>query len=380
MFAELLFWCFWILVVYVYIGYPLFLLVIYKIKRSEGIHRADITPFVSFIIPAFNEEKAIAQKIENTLMLDYPKEKLEIIISSDGSTDNTNDIVKRYESENVKLVVLETNQGKSAAENAGLLIANGDIILFSDATGIYDRCALRELVRPFADEKVGCVVGMVKYHNTHVTASTDGEGIYWRYEVFIRQLESRVGNLAMASGSIFACRRFLVQPLDESVGEDFVIPLMMVKQGFRTIYEPQAISKEMVAETDRSIFKTKNRIITKDLRGLFFCSFTLNPFRYPLYAWGLISHKLLRWLVPYFLIIIFITNLLILERPFYFLTFILQVVFYTMSFVGYLWQKKGKPPRILGIFFSFCLTNLAALVGVMQFLMGKKTGRWIPIR
>ena len=151
--------------------------------------------------------------------------------------------------------------------------------------------------------------------------------------------------------------------------------------GYRVIYELKAISEEILFQnTPVTMFRSKVRIITKDLRGLFLCRAILNPFRYPLYAWGLISHKLLRWLVPYFLITLFALNLLLLPQPFYQLTLDVQVAFYTLAFMGYLWQKKGKPPLIFGIPFSFCLVNLAALVGVARFIIGKRSGCWEPIR
>jgi hypothetical protein len=151
-------------------------------------------------------------------------------------------------------------------------------------------------------------------------------------------------------------------------------------QGFRTVYAPRAVSNELVAETDQGLLKTKVRIITKDLEGLFFCHAILNPFRYPLYAWGLISHKLLRWLVPYLLIVLFTINLLLLDRPFYKLGLVMQIAFYVLALAGYLWQRGSKPPRILGIPFSFCLVNLAALVGMARFMTGKKAGQWEPLR
>ena len=378
--TQAILWGLGIAVVYVYVGYPLLLLTMSKLCPAPPVQKADITPVVSLIIPAYNEEKVIAQKIDNTLALDYPRERLEIIVVSDGSTENTNGIVRRYEDQGVKLIALEKNRGKSAAENAGMAVATGEIVVFSDATGIYSHDALRNLVRPFADVTVGCVAGLVKYENTDITATSSGEGAYWRYEVFLRLLESRVGNLSMASGSIMACRRSLAHTLDESVGEDFVIPMKAVLQGFRTVYAPKAISRELVAKTGRDLLKTKVRIITKDLRGLFLCRAILNPSRYPLYAWGLISHKLLRWLVPYFLIVLFATNVILLDHPFYQLIMLLQIAFYLLSLTGYLWERKGKSPRFMGIPFSFCLVNLAALMGVARFVMGKKAGQWEPVR
>lgn len=378
-YVEVAFWIFSLVVFYVYFGYPLLLQILSKLHRASPIQKADITPTVSLIISAYNEEEVIAKKIENALTLDYPKDKLEIIVASDGSTDKTNEIVRSYGDQGVKLVALETNRGKTSAQNMGLTVATGEIVVFSDATGMYNLDALRHLVSPFCDAKVGCVAGLVEYENIGVTVASTGEGVYWRYEVFLRLLENRLGNLAMVSGSILACRHSLVQPLDEAVGEDFVIPMKAAMQGFRTVYATSAISREMIAETDRSLLKTKVRIITKDLRGLFTCRAILNPFHYPLYALGLFSHKLLRWLVPYCLVALFVANALLLDHPLYQMTMALQIAFYALALAGYLLQKENKPPRILSLSFSFYLVNLAALAGVARFVMKKRSGRWEPV-
>ena len=176
-------------------------------------------------------------------------------------------------------------------------------------------------------------------------------------------------------------RRELFEPIDPNVGEDFFLPIHVVIEGYRVIYEPEAVSEEILfQDSPNSMFTSKVRIISKDLRGLILNRKILNPFRYPLYSWGLISHKILRWLAPYFLVLIFITNLFIVHTPFYKVIFILQIVFYLSAFTGYLWQKKGKSPFIFSIPFSFCLVNLAALVGVARFMIGKKSGRWEPVR
>jgi len=375
-----LFWFFIIIILYIYFAYPILLLVIGKLSSTPLVHKSNIWPKVSLIIAAYNEEKVILKKIENALALDYPKDILEIIIVSDGSTDRTNEIVKIFIEQGVKFIALDKNQGKSAAENAAMKIATGEIFVFSDATGLYNQNALKDLIRPFADSIVGCVVGLVKYENENASSVSGGEGLYWKYETFLRRLESEVGNLAMASGSIMACRRSFVETLDEAVGEDFVIPMMAAKKGYLTVFEPSAISMESIVERPRDLLRTKIRIISKDLRGLYINKEILNPFRFPLYAWGLISHKLLRWLVPYFLIVIFFANLFLLSIPFYLSVFIVQMFFYISSIIGYVWQKKKKPPLIFAIPFSFSLVNLAALIGVGKSIAGKKSGKWETYR
>lgn len=380
--SEIAFWLLTVVVICVYFGYPFLLVILRKLRRVQLVRKVDVTPGVSLIIPAYNEEGMIAQKMNNSLGLDYPAQNLEIIVVSDGSTDRTNEAVCPFCRHGVHLVILNSNQGKSSAQNRGVAAAEGDVLVLTDANVMLGREAVSKLVANLADDSVGCVVGKVRYLNQADSSVSEGEGLYWRYELFLREKESEVGNFAMASGPIMAIRRNLFQPLDPHVGEDFVLPMQTVMAGYRVVYEPEALSEEVLFQNaPSSMFKSKVRVITKDLRGLFLCRAILNPLRYPLYAWGLISHKLLRWLVPYFLVAVFALNLLLVAHPVYRLTLGLQLAGYAAAGFGYLWQRTGrKPPRILGIPFSFCLVNAAALVGVARFVMGKKSGRWEPVR
>lgn len=381
MIIEIVFWLCVVVILYVYFGYPLLLIILSRLKLAPPVQKGEIIPIVSLIIPAYNEEKVIAQKIENTLGLDYPREKLEIIVVSDGSTDGTNDIVGTFAPQGVKLIVLNPNQGKSSAQNRAVAESRGEILFFTDANVMLWPYAVRKIVSNFGDGQVGCVVGKVTYLNENDTSVSEGEGFYWQYELFLREKESQLGNFAIGSGPIMAIRRNLFKSLDPNVGEDFVLPMQVAMSGYRIVYEPEAISEEILFQnTPASMFRSKVRVISKDLGGLFMCRKILNPFRYPLYAWGLISHKLLRWLIPYFLITIFFINLLLLDDSAYCLLLSLQIVFYALSLVGYLWQRRGKPPRFLGIPFSFCLVNLAALIGVERFLIGRTSGQWQPVR
>lgn len=365
---------------YVYIGYPIILLILSRVKGPMNIYQSDITLTVTLIISAYNEAKIIAEKIQNTLSLEYPLDKLEIIVGSDGSTDGTNEIVRRYADEGVKLVALKTNQGKSTAQNRAVVETHENILFFTDADVMLQPDAVKKVIRNFADVSVGCVVGDIIYLNEDDTSVSQGEGAYWRYELFLRNMESNVGNFAMGSG-FMAIRRVLFRPLDPHVGEDFVLPMLTAMAGHKVVYESEAISETVLHQTKAGdMLRSKIRVISKDLRGLFQCRAILNPFRYPLYAWGLISHKLLRWLVPYFLISLFAFDLMLLDYPLYQLLLVLQIAFYVLAITGYIWQRKGKPPRVLGIPFSFCLVNLAAIVGVVRFIMGKKAGRWKPVR
>jgi cellulose synthase/poly-beta-1,6-N-acetylglucosamine synthase-like glycosyltransferase len=379
---ELLYWIQAALVFYVYVGYPVLLWAWNRLRPERPVPARDgFAPSVSLIIPAFNEELVIAQKLENSLALRYPAAQLEILVVSDGSTDRTAEIVRDYADRGIRLLDLPENVGKAAAENKAVERIHGDILLFTDANVSLGRDAVRNLARHFSDPQVGCVIGQVTYNNEGETGVSEGEGFYWRYELYIRQQESRVGNLAAGSGPIMALRRELFRHLDPDISEDFVLPMQSAIEGYRVVYEPEAISSERLFQVStRDMLKTRARTTTLDTRSLYLCRALLNPFRYPLYAWGLVSHKLLRWLVPVFMIGLLAANLLLLRWPFYRLSLALQVVAYLAAIAGSLWQEKGKPPRLLSIPFSFCLANAAVLVGVMRFATGKRSGRWKPVR
>ncbi len=379
---QLFFWANVALILYVYLGYPALLWILdqFKVKRPLLI-KEDFEPTVSLIIAAYNEELVIAQKIENCLNFYYPRDKMEIIIVSDGSNDNTVNIAHRYETQGVSVLKLPENVGKSSAQNEAVKQATGDILIFTDAEAFLQVDTIRKLVRHFYHKNTGCVVGKVVYLNEEETGVSKGEGLYWRYELFIRKKESEIGILTMGSGSIMAVRQELFEPLDPDVSEDFVLPIRAAMQGSRTVFDPQSTaSLKLFQDQPLDMFRTKVRTILLDTRSLFLFREILNPFRFPLFSWGLVSHKLLRWLVPYFLIILFFLNFFLLNYPLYVLILTTQITFYTLAIIAYFLQSRSKMCRILNIPFSFCLVNLASLVGVACFAIGKKAGKWIPVR
>jgi glycosyltransferase involved in cell wall biosynthesis len=355
-----------------------------KLKQKDKAplsRTSNFRPTVSLIITAYNEEKVIAEKLENSINLDYPKEKLEIIVVSDGSNDRTLEFARSYVHNGIKVIKLPQNVGKASAQNEAVKQATGDILVFTDAEAFLQTDAVRRLIWRFQNKSVACVVGRVIYLNEGETGVSKGEGYYWRYELLLRQKESELGILVMGSGSIMAVRRECFEPLDPAISEDFVLPMGAAIQGYKTVYEAGAVGMLRLFQVrPNDMFRTKVRTITLDTRSMFLCRAILNPFRYPLYALGLMSHKILRWLAPYFLIVLFVSNILLLDYFFYRLIFSLQIAFYSMAAAGYFWQKKNKAPRIFGIPFSFCLVNLAALVGVARFVLGKKSGQWKPVR
>ncbi len=375
----ILFWILLGIITYVYFCYPVCVFVLSKL-RPFCVAKPAIEPRISIIVGAYNEEASIAEKIENTLALDYPRDKMEIIVVSDGSTDRTEEIARKYENEGVKVIALPTNMGKSEAQNAGMAEASGEIIVFTDADIMAKPDALRLFVRSFADPQVGFVTCQPASASSGSSQSA-GERVYWKYERALRQWESDLGCLAMGSGWLIGIRRDLLEPLQANVGDDFALPLLVCRKGFISVVEGASeVWGRLLPSGVKGPLSVKARIVSKDLRGLWLHRAILNPLKYPLYSWGLISHKLLRWLVPFFLIGIFVANCCLLGEPFYKITLTAQSLFYMLAIIGLILEKVGRSSRMTAIPLSFCVVNTAALLGVLRFLSGKKSGRWKPVR
>lgn len=369
------------LIVYTYFGYPV-LLTAASLFLKIKIKKREIFPSVTMVIAAYNEEKHIARKIINSFSLDYPKDKLEIIVTSDCSTDRTNSIVESFSGQNVKLLVAQTRKGKTAGRNMAVPHAAGEIIVFSDATGLYKPDALKKLIRNFSDERVGCVGGMLKYENPSNSMVGSGEGLYWKYEVMLRKKESLLGNLTAVSGSIYAFRKKLYNNIPEELADDLIMPLMIKKSGYYVILEPDAICAEETTKEGREEASKRIRIANRNIMGLIFMKDLFNFIKYGFFSLELISHKVLRLLMPFLLILLFIVNqLLIFKRPFYALFALAQIIFYISAISGYLIQKKsGKKNRLLYIPLFFCLSNLSMFFGILKFLAGQKKAIWEPAR
>jgi poly-beta-1,6-N-acetyl-D-glucosamine synthase len=375
---EIFFWFFIFLILYCYFGYPfvLFILGIFFRKKPK---KEEIFPTVSLLIPVYNEEKVIQKKIENSLGLDYPKDKLEIIVASE-SNDKTNEIVKNYEKNGVKLFAYEGREGKQYTIYRTIPHCKGEIIVLTDANGIFEKDALRKLVRNFADKRIGCVSGLLKYVNVLNDSFGENEGIYWKYETFVKKLESNLFSLLGANGSIYAFRRELYKPISPYRGDDFDLPIRIALQGYGVILEPEAISEEEVYLTSIANFKRKVVIAGWHFVGaLILLKESIIKFK-PLLFFELISHKILRWLVGYFLIFIFLSNLFLLKNPLYFILFTLQIVFYLLTILGYLLEKKQKVNKLINLIYYFCVVNLASLIGVSKAIFGLQNPTWEKVR
>ena len=377
---EVIFWLSVAAVAYAYVGYPVLLSLISKI-RPKPVHSADWAPSVSVIIAAYNEERDLATKLENTLALDYPKSQLEIIVTSDCSSDRTDEIAKSFASRGVRLHRQPERHGKTAAQNAAVTKARGDIILFSDATTHYQPDVVRLLTPSFADESVGCATGRVIYQDDKSSSVGAGTQSYWNYEFFLKRHESNVCSLIGVCGCMYAVRKSAYVPLYNDACSDFIIATTMVEQGLRAVYVPEAVCMEEPNRQAKRELAARVRIISQTFADLWRNRAVLNPFRSGFYAVQLWSHKIMRYLVPVFLIAIFITSGFLAPRHgFYALLFAAQVAFYFAALVSALLEKLGLSVRLLALPQYFVITNLASLIAFVKFVSGESYSRWEPHR
>jgi cellulose synthase/poly-beta-1,6-N-acetylglucosamine synthase-like glycosyltransferase len=379
---QILFWVCAGIIVYVYAGYPLALsLGLIARRRRPFAPGADsiALPSLSVIVAAHNEEAAIESKIQNIFASNYPRERLEILIGSDGSSDRTDEIVRKYAGAGVGLVSFPMQQGKSAIQNGLVAAASGEVLIFTDADCEFDPNALRCIAARFNEPQVGLVTGVPSYANQNENTVTQNEGLYLRYESWLRRQESDRGLLVMASGSLFAMRHSLWRPLDRNLGDDFELPLRAALAGFQNVLEPGAQTVTTLPQNrPESMFALKVRIISKDFRALRNYKSILNPIRRPGFAVALWSHKLLRWLVPFFLLGLVFSSGFLAHLPFYRFVFALQLVFYAVASCGL--AVGTRLPFPLSAASSFCLVNLAAFFGVLKSFGGRGSGTWTPLR
>ena len=359
------------LVIYVYCGYPLVLWIAGAIKKRP-VRAAAITPSVSIIIPAYNEQACIGKKIENCLALDYPKQKLQIIVGSDGSSDETNSIVLGYQSRGVVLSHHHERVGKSVVLARCVEAAQGEIILFSDADSSLESDSLKKIVRNFADPTVGCVEGVRRDLNEQGLML---DSLYWKYETMLKKRNSALHSLIGATGAIFAIRKHLYRPLSPQRGDDFEIPIGVLLQGYGAVLEPQAQAYHpWLTNTDE--FGRIVRIVSWMMPSAFMLLGQAIQKRKWLLAFQLLSHKILRWFMPLFLIILFWVSLRLYGGIYSFIYWS-QALFYSLAFVGYICEKNTiRLPTVLKVPYFFCLINCASLVGILKLVCGKRTMNW----
>lgn len=377
--AEIVFWTSIFLIFYTYAGYSLLVVALSRFFNNT-VGKKDITPKVTFLITAYNEEKNIAQKLENTLSLDYPKSKLEILVASDGSTDQTEEIVKGFADRGVRLLRVEGRVGKTATQNAAIKAATGEIVIFSDATTTYEKNNIRNIVRNYADPAVGAVSGRYEYFNPTGAAIGTGNILFWKYENLIKSSQTRIKTISGCCGCIYSVRKKAYEPLPPDIISDLVEPLKILEKGYRIVFEPDAVAYEETTEKAGEEFKMRIRVISRGMRGLFYMKKLFNPFKFPFISFQLFSHKILRWLIPFFMIGILLSNLFLLDRMFYKITMALQAAFYAMAVIAWLGEKAHLKLKIFSIPLYFSTVNIASLVSLYKTLKGFKAVTWETVR
>jgi hypothetical protein len=363
-------------IVWVYVGYPIALGIMAAL-RKKPVARGAYTPDVSLIICAYNEERDIRRKLEECVAADYPVERLEIIVASDGSTDRTDDIVREF-APRVTLLRVEGRGGKTIAQNAAVAMARGEILVFSDVTTVYTPVTLREMVANFADPAVGCVGGDLHYEKEAANTSAEGRALFWGYERQLRVWESQVHSIIGVAGCVYAMRKSLYVPLHPAVISDFVQPGGVTSRGYRTVLEPRALAFEPVESYSlgEELYR-RARVITRGLRGAFTMPDLLNPFRHPWFATLLWSHRVLRWLVPVFLLLLLAASIPLASRgPLFQLVLAGQLAVYGAGAVAYALERARV--RLPGAFIPlyFCVVNLAPLLALAWIARGEKKIVW----
>ncbi len=368
-------------VLYVYVGFPLLLVLFARRRVPAALLSETALPRVTLLVSAYNEQAVIEEKLRNALALDYPRNRLEIIVISDCSDDGTDEIVMRFAAEGVCLVRQPERLGKSAGLNLGVAQASGEILIFSDANSMYRSDAVCNLVRHFSDPSVGYAVGNCAYAEiSGAAASARSEGLYWKLETWLKQKESDFGSVVGGDGAIYAVRRELFTPLRPTDINDFLNPLQIIIGGYRGVYDRRAICYEEAGDSFEKEFRRKVRIISRSLNAVRRAPQALLPWTQPRHWVALASHKVLRWFVPVYLLLLFIASAFLWRVPLYREALLLQVSFYALALVGWAIAKRRAAPQVFYLPYYFCLVNLASLLGVIKFLRGSLSPTWQTIR
>jgi cellulose synthase/poly-beta-1,6-N-acetylglucosamine synthase-like glycosyltransferase len=364
----------WAAVLYTWILYPL-LLRLLNLLAARVVHPANSEkiPSVSIIIAAHNEQKTIAKKLQNCLDLVYPRDQMEIIVASDGSTDRTAEIVRMFSARDARISWLESDRrvGKSGAQNLAATRARGDSLLFTDASADMPPQALQTMIDDLADSRVGLVTATVFFGEPE-DAVEKGQGFYWRYELGLRAAESDLGILATGSGQALLVRRELFRPLPACYGDDCIMPLDVRLQGYRVVQDRRAIVYDTMPHSIEGELRARIRMTARNWTGTLSRPALLNPLHFPMTSIGLVSHKLLRWLTPFFLAAVLLSSTVIAVKGGSSAFLWLQVGFYLSALIGWRLARKQKPASVFGYSFSFCLANIGFLLGIVKVLRNQK--------
>lgn len=373
--VEILFWILVVLIGYVYAGYPL-ILCFFSHLLPQPVAAGGDRPSVSVIIPAHNEEEVIGEKIRSILDCGYPRELLEVIVASDASTDRTDRRAAEFQAAGIKLIRFPERVGKTEMINRVVPQSSGRIVLISDADTRTEPGSIPELVSHFAIRDIGAVCGKRAVADHLTGAAAIADGLYCRYESFIKKHEGLLLSIMGADGSLYGFRRELFSKVPPNVPDDFAVVLQILRKKEGVIYAARAVSREQVFTTLFREFKRKQRTIARGIRGVVWARDLLNPFRYPLPAFQLISHKIIRWLIPFFLLLLFGLNLALLDKLFYRFTLLAQIIFYATAAAGIWLGAIDKKNKLFLVPSYFCLMNAASVAGIWMWLRGIDRPYW----
>jgi len=384
--TVLIFWICLVLVLYVYVLYPIILFACYSISQivrdwrylgSRQDRRVRPTkeqelPAVTLIVPAYNEERCLSKKFANIKAISYPRAKMEVIFVSDGSTDRTNEILSSFSDSNTQSLLLPERKGKFNALNCAVSQSQTEFLIFSDARTLCAPDAIQKLVRHFADPQIGAVCGSVELVGSAESQQT--EGVYWKYESMLFLMEGRLGATVTAHGPMYALRRQCYRPLEPGdVIDDFLIPMNARKMGYRVLYDPEAIATDFSADSVKGEFIRRVRLAVGSFRALSgIYSFPFSNFA----GLAFLSHKLLRWILPFFLIGLFVTSLFLVNRPFYRITFLCQLAFYLWALLGFFLRHRMQRVRYALVGYFLVSMHAAFLVGFFRYRWGQTDSTW----
>ncbi len=377
--AQFVFWACAAILFYVYAGYPLLLALIGAFVHREK-PELGYEPTLSVLIAAYNEEANIGRKIEQTLALEYPADKIEILVLSDGSSDRTDDIVRSYPDSRVRLVRIPERHGKTHAQNEGVRAARGEVLIFSDATTVYHRKALRYLASNYQDPQAGAASGRYQYFDAEGKSPTGlGTVAFWNYENLIKTLQSRIKTISGCCGCIYSVRRKAYTDLPDDIISDLVQPLWVIQKGYRVAFEDRALAYEETTKGTKEEFRMRVRVVTRGMNGILSVSDLLLPWKYGWVSIQLLSHKVLRWLVSVFLILLFLSSALLYQHPLFRALLLLQAVFYLAAMLSLVFPLHQRF-KLLGIPLYFCTLNAAALCSMVELARGRKYATWQTVR
>ncbi|MFW5755232.1 MAG: glycosyltransferase [Tangfeifania sp.] len=385
---KLLFWILFSLLFYTYLGYGLVLFIAVRIKRliSSPViqNQQDYEPDVCLFVTAFNERDYIHQKVENSFQLDYPKEKIQYVWVTDGSDDGTPDLLKRYEK--LKVYHQPERRGKMHAMNRGMQFVNAPVVIFSDTNTLLNKDSIREIVAQFSNPEVGCVAGEKRIiENEADAAAAAGEGLYWKFESWVKKMDAQLNSAVGAVGELFAIRRELFEEVEtDTVLDDFIISLRIAQKGYKIAYTPNAYAEETASLNVKEELKRKIRIAAGGIQSLSRLSGLLNPFKYGVLSWQFVSHKVLRWTVaPVSLFLLFFVNGWIIwqnnswtDPGFYTLFFWIQALCYLLASVGWFFENRKIRFKLLFVPYYFVSINYASLRGIFRYFRKKQPASW----